>query len=228
MKKVLFILMGLFIGSTALGQVNSNSITSLLVDHNYTKGYSFYNVPIATTVNYSSLPLTLTGTGVAMKKFGITRIKVFVIQYFTQYPEKFVRTETGALKSIENTGYTAMKLTFIRGVDSTMVRDSINDYLTNNIEPSEYPQYKNDIATILNAISGDDSFVYGSSITIVGFKNHILYEDTKGKVTIVESINNDLTTKIYGMFLGKVTNDEGYSLKLRMIEDPSITFGNLK
>ena len=187
-----------------------------------------YGIDVANDVDYNTLKLKLTGAGLASKKVGIAKVKVFVVQVFTQYPDKFIRTETEALGSVKDVGYTTIRLTFVRGIDSTMVGDAINEYLNNNIPSSEYPLYKNDIDVVLGAISGDESFTYGSSITIVGYKNHILYEDTKGKVTTINSTNADLTTKMMAMFLGIVTNNEGYSLKMQLLEDPTITFGSLK
>lgn len=215
--------MTMFIG------VNTNaSITSLLTDPDTTKGYTFYGVPIATSVNYSGLRLKLTGTGLSAKKVGVSRVKVFVLQYFSEHPEKLVRTETGALASVKDLGHTAIKLTFIRNVDSTMVHDAINDYLTNNIPSSEYGQYKSDIDTMLNAIKSDDSFSYDSSITIAANQGNVVYENTAGRIITLNSVNKDLTTKLFSMFIGNTKNNEEYTLKMQMISDPLVMIGEFK
>ena len=218
--KTILLMLTMFVG------VNANA--QLLSSLNFNQKWEMYGIDVANDVDYNTLKLKLTGVGLASKKVGIAKVKVFVVQVFTQYPDKFIRTETEALGSVKDVGYTTIRLTFVRGIDSTMVGDAINEYLNNNIPSSEYPLYKNDIDVVLGAISGDESFTYGSSITIVGYKNHILYEDTKGKVTTINSTNADLTTKMMAMFLGIVTNNEGYSLKMQLLEEPTTTFGSLK
>jgi len=220
MTKFILLMLTMFVG------VNANA--QLLSSLNFNQKWEMYGIDVANDVDYNTLKLKLTGVGLASKKVGIAKVKVFVVQVFTQYPDKFIRTETEALGSVKDVGYTTIRLTFVRGIDSTMVGDAINEYLNNNIPSSEYPLYKNDIDVVLGAISGDESFTYGSSITIVGYKNHILYEDTKGKVTTINSTNADLTTKMMAMFLGIVTNNEGYSLKMQLLEEPTTTFGSLK
>lgn len=219
MKTILLIL-------TMFAGVNANA--QLLSSPSFTKQYALYGIPVAESVDYNTISLKLTSTGIAGKKVGVARAKVFIAQVYTQYPEKFVRTETGVVKSIVDVGYTSIRLTFIRGVDSVMISDAISEYLTLNITQAEYPRYKLDIDTIISAIKGDESFLYGSSITIVAHKGNLLYEDTSGKVTMINSQNQDLTTRIFAMFLGEVSNNDGYILKMHLLANPVDTFGALK
>ena len=191
------------------------------------KNWNINGVPVgdvATTVSGSSLKLMSTGT--ATKKVGIAKVKLFVIQTYAEHPENFVRTDDGASSSINNVGVAAIKMTFLRSLDSATVSDAINAYLSNAISPSEMTNYANDIANITAAINSQDAMYSGDSLNIVGNKNNVLYENSATKVFTISSANPSLTTKIFAMFLSNtIVDNDGISLREQLLQDPALTFG---
>jgi len=198
----------------------------LLTDQNFTKRWNINGVPVASDVVYAGTKLYLTGTGTAVKKISMSKVKLFVMQYFTQYPNNFSRNPDGALNSIKNVGLTAFRLTFMRGLDSATIHDSIAGLINANITDSEKPLYQKDVEAVLSAINSDESFTNGSSIAIGGYNNFVTYENTKNSILTISSNNSDFVTRLYSMFLGKTTDFEGQRLKAELLQDPTFTFGD--
>lgn len=198
----------------------------ILTDQNFTKKWNINGVPVASDVVFNGTKLTLTGTGTAVKKFGVAKAKLFVMQYFTQYPKNFNRQQDACLVSIKDVGITAFRLTFMRGLDSSTIHDSIGSLISGNISSNDLPLYQKDIDTVLNAINTDTMFTSGSSIVIAGYQGNVVYQNTKGDVTNIDSTNNDFVVRLYSMFLGKTTDVEGAILKTQLLQDPAFTFGD--
>lgn len=215
--KTLIVLLTM-LGCSANAQVLNNM--------NFAKKWNINGVPVASDATYSGVKLFLTGTGTLTTKVSLTKVKIFVMQYYTEVPSNFRRSEDTAYLSIKDVGHTAMKLTFMRGLDSKTIRDTINTYINNNITTQDMPLYQSDVDSVLSAISTDESFTTGSSITLAGYNNVITYENTKGVVTTIESRNNDIMVKLYSMFLGKTVDGDGRNFKLQLLQDPSFTFGD--
>lgn len=217
MKKLITLF--LFMGVTA-----NASFTDLL-ELDFSRKYNISGVPVATSAIYSGTKLTLTGTGTAFKKYGVSRAKVFMMQYFTQYPKNLVRDFNNALPSIKDVGQTAIRLTFMRNIDSTTISQTLSEYIVSNIPKEELPKYVSDINGITQAITSDAQFVLGDSIAIYSFKNLMVYENARKQVFIISSSNEDLTVKLFSMFIGKTFEYETNSLKAQLLQNPRDVFG---
>lgn len=204
--------------------IGNNSNADLL-KMDFSRKFNINGIPVATKVETGGTTLTLTGTGTAYKKVGLSKAKIFMMQYFSEFPEKLNREEPKALSSVKDIGQTAMHLTFMRNVDSVTIKESFNEYLINNMTPEELVSYKNDIQSVLNALGSDEVFVSGNAITIYSYKNVIQYENTKKVITTISSSNSDLTVKLFSMFIGKPTDSEGWSLKYQLLQNPKDVFG---
>lgn len=196
-----------------------------LLKMDFSRKFNISGVPVATKVETNGVTLTLTGTGTAFKKVGLSKAKVFMMQYFSEFPEKLNRDEPKALASVKDIGQTAMYLTFMRNIDSVTIKETFNEYLLNNMTPEELASYKNDIEAVLNALGSDEVFVTGNSIAIYAYKNAIHYENTKKVVTSIVSPNAELTVKLFSMFIGKPTDSEGWALKYQLLQNPKDVFG---
>lgn len=217
MKKLIALI--LFVGATAQA-----SFTDMM-ELDFSRKYNISGVPVATSASYNGIKMTLTGTGTAFKKYGVTRAKIFMMQYFTKNPKNLVRNRDTALSSIKDVGETAIRLTFMRNIDSATISETLSSYIVENISKEELPDYVNDINGITNAITSDTQFVVGDSVAIYSYKNALVYENAKKQVFFIFSKKDDLTTKLFSMFIGKTSDYETNSLKAQLLQNPSDVFG---
>jgi hypothetical protein len=148
-----------------------------------------------------------------------------MMQYFTQYPKNLVRDHDKAVSSIKNVGETAIRLTFMRNIDSATISETLSSYIVYNISKDDLPRYVNDINIITQAITSDESFVVGDSVAIYSYNNLLVYENARKQIHILTSNNNDITTRLFSMFMGTPIDSEGYSLKAQLLQNPRDVFG---
>lgn len=185
--------------------------------------YTFYGVTLNHSVQYNGATLALTGFGMGGKKTGPTVAKVAVNQFFTQYPQRFVRTEEGALNSLDNVGLLVMSVSFLRGVDTQSVKTSISDVIRSNINEREMLTYKDDIEKVNDAILTDGTIYSGDTINIVGDSSTglLLYVNAANKVTPIES-EQGFVKKVFSAWFGKTTDQTGYNLKMALLKEPDL------
>ena len=196
-----------------------------LLKMDFSRQFNINGIPVATKVDAYGTKLTLTGTGTAFKKVGLSKAKIFMMQYFSQFPEKLNRDEPKALESVKDIGETALNLTFMRNIDSVTIKETFNEYLQYNMTPDELTAYQKDIEAVLSALGTDEVFVAGTSISIYSHKNVIHYENTKKAMTFIISSKDDLVVKLFSMFIGKPIDAEGWSLKYQLLQNPKDVFG---
>lgn len=197
-----------------------------LLKMDFSRQFYISGVPVATKVELNDgSKLTLTGTGTAFKKIGMSKPKVFMMQYFSEYPEKLNREESKALGTVKDIGQTAINITFLRNLDNATIKEAFNSYLMNNITPEEMVIYQKDIEAVFSALGTDEVFVAGTTITIYSHKNVIHYENTKKDLFYIFSNKDDLVVKLFSMFIGKPVDSEGWSLKYQLLQNPKDVFG---
>lgn len=186
--------------------------------------YTSYGVVLNHSVTYNGATLPLTGYGMGGKKTGPTVTKVAVNQFFTQYPDKFVRTETGALDSLDHVGVMVMSVTFLRGVDSDSVQSSIAGVVSSNLSDKEMTEYHGDIDSVADAIGTDTAIYAGQTVSVVGDASTglLLYVNAVGKVTPIES-RAGFVKKVFSAWFGKTTDQAGYNLKMALLNKPVLT-----
>jgi hypothetical protein len=208
-----------------LGLMFCLNVQASILNIDTSRGYNINGVPVGQTAVANGKTLQLLSTGTATKKMGIAKVKLFVLQTYAEQSQNFVRTDNGAASSIANVGTTAIRMTFLRSLDSATVQDAISTYLSNAISVTEMPQYRSDVTAIVSAINSQDAMYADDNITIVANGNSVQYENSAGRVFPINSNNQGLTTKIFSMFLGTVTDSDGASLKAQLLQNPATTFG---
>ena len=186
--------------------------------------YTFYGVNLSHSVTYNNTVLPITGFGMGGKKTGPTVTKVAVNQFFTQYPDKFVRTDAGALDSLQDVGLIVMSITFLRGVDSDAVESSIAGAVNTAMTREEAITYHDDIDEVAEAIKTDSAIYSGQTVNVIGdvTTGLLVYVNATGKVTTIES-RPGFTKKVFAAWFGKTTDQASASLKANLLLRPVLT-----
>ena len=181
-------------------------------------------VQLSVQANYHDAVLPLTSDGIITKKVGIGRVKVAVLEYFSQYPDKFIRSDSGAVASTNNTGVNAITITFVRTVEGSQIVDLINDYLNSNFTQEEQTKYAPNIKQITEAISSDAEIYDGKTITFVLDTNNVVYySNTSNNITTINSIDSNFNSKIMSLFLGNCPDNDCERLKSQLLQVPQVT-----
>ena len=128
--------------------------------------------------------LDFIGAGLRLKKVLVANVKVYVAQLLADNAGKFVRSNDGALKSINEMETIAFTLSFLRDVDGPTVSKAFEDsFDANNVDINNQA-----IASFLNAVKVSGQADNGKTMTIVlrkieNSKVEISYEATNGKLT---------------------------------------------
>ncbi len=148
------------------------------------------NIAKSATLNMSgsSEKLDYIGSGLRLKKVLIANVKVYVAQLFLDNAGKFVRTSSGAVKSLSDMKAGAIHLTFLRSVDASTVQVSFRDaFDANNVDLNN-----KGIAAFLAAVKEGADAQNGKSMNIS------LQKDDKGVVTVVYENTSGVEKTIKG------------------------------
>jgi hypothetical protein len=138
------------------------------------------------------------GAGLRTKKVLVANVKVYVTQVLADNAGKFVRTNDGALKSMEDMNVVAFTLSFLRDVDGpTVSKAFVDSFDANNVDSNNAG-----IAAFLKAVSVSGQAENGKTMSIIvrRLENNsveITYEATNGKVSKVNgdaSVFNSITS----------------------------------
>lgn len=138
------------------------------------------------------------GAGLRTKKVLVANVKVYVAQVLADNAGKFVRTNDGAMKSMEDMNVVAFTLTFLRDVDGPTVSKAFQDSFDANDVDSDNAG----VAAFLKAVSVSGQADSGKTMSIVVRKinattTEVTYEATNGKVSKVNgdaSVFNSITS----------------------------------
>lgn len=154
-------------------------------------------------VENQSIPVSIVGAGLRQKKVAIVKVKVYVSELFSSDASKFVRTETDALTSLNQSRTIAYRLNFVRTVDAATVQTSFGEaFKANNIDVA-MPE----MAQFLAAVKNGGDATAGKALTIVAQKNAdksetVYYEDSEGKVTKITGTEG-FASRVFVICLGK-------------------------
>ena len=162
--------------------------------------------------------LDFIGAGLRLKKVLVANVKVYVAQLLADNAGKFVRSNDGALKSINEMETIAFTLSFLRDVDGPTVSKAFEDsFDANNVDINNQA-----IASFLNAVKVSGQADNGKTMTIVlrkieNSKVEISYEATNGKLT---KIVGDATafSSIASIWLGESADAGLANLKSAIIK----------
>lgn len=185
-------LSSLFLSLIFLSQVASASVLTV---ENGTRSIEGVNVASSASLTLpgttSADKLDSIGAGLRTKKVLIANVKVYVAQIFLDNAGKFVRTNSGAIKSLSEMKAGAIRLTFLRSVDAPTVQVSFRDALDAN----DIDLKNKGIAAFLAAVNDGADAQNGKSMNISLKKGDngivtVVYENTAG---VEKTITGDET-----------------------------------
>lgn len=163
-------------------------------------------------------PVSIVGAGLRSKRVAIVKVKVYVAELLSSDASKFIRTESDALNSLEQSRTIALRLTFVRGVDAPTVQTSFAEALkANNVNIQD-----GSISQFLKAVADGGDAVAGKTLTIATQKNAdktetVLYEDSNGKVTQVNGPEG-FSRQLMSIWLGNPSDSGVADLKKQLIQ----------
>ncbi|MFM6928313.1 MAG: chalcone isomerase family protein [Bdellovibrio sp.] len=165
------------------------------------------------TVNGKSAELGTIGAGLRWKKILLSKVKVYVAQVLLSSPDRFVKKDKDALKSLDDSEIVAIQLTFLRTVDAATVQTSFHEALSVNKIDMTNESLKKFLAVV---DQGGDA-TSGNSLTILIQKHSdgsesLIYEDCNGKQSQVDG-DKGFTQKIMSIWLGTPADAGVASLK---------------
>lgn len=170
-------------------------------------------------IDGKDLQVTTVGSGLRSKKVLVANVKVYVAQLLVSNPNSFVRKDSEALKSLEDSQTVAMQLTFLRSVEADKVKVSFRDAFDANNVDINNPAIKQLLAAVEK---GGDATANGT-LTFVANKHSdgtetLIYEDTAGKQVTVKG-DKGLTHDVFSMWLGNPADDGIAALKKSLLQE---------
>ena len=149
----------------------------------------------------SESKMSLIGAGLRSKTVLFVATKVYVAELFSNEAAKYSR-DNNALKSLETATVTAVRLTFLRGVDAATVASSYREALAANSVNLKDPA----IVAFLNNVEAGGDAANGKSFVILLIQTkeggtNLYYEDTNGKQSVVQG-PRALQQQILSIWLG--------------------------
>lgn len=158
-------------------------------------GTELLDFPLNQTAQYNNTKMTLRDANIVSKKVGIVNVKIMVVEKFTEFERK--------VPSLYEAGLMAVRLTFLRTIDSETMQNTITEYLDNSINEEDKHTYVSDISKAMKAIVSEDIIEQGKILTIVGdnSKRQLIYENSEGKVFVIDTENKGFVNKVMGIWL---------------------------
>lgn len=188
---------------------------------------SYLGVQLATSGKDSLTGKTLynSGYGLTTKRIGVVHVKIAINQVFLETPEALVRTNDGVSASLNSVGDIVMRVTFLRSVDSNLIKSNIDNAISENISSEEYPTYKEDIDMVSNVLLSEGFINARSSITFVVHPKGqtVDYENSRGSVYSLKYKAKGFAQKLMGVWFGNQATEEGIHLKNELLQEPHLT-----
>jgi hypothetical protein len=164
------------------------------------------------------IKLDFLGAGLRTKKVLVSNVKVYVTQVLADNAGKFVRTNDGALKSIEDMNTVAFTLTFLRDVEAEKVMTAFIDSFDANDVDTSNPGIKAFLTSVKNGGEASD----GKTMTILLSRNtdgttKVTYEATNGK-TFETTGDKSVLVGISSIWLGKSADAGLATLKTSILK----------
>lgn len=187
---------------------------------------SLMGVKLNTAVKYQDKLLSLAGVGIGSKRIGVSVTKVAVNQFFCEHPGALVRTEDGALQSLQSVGNMVFSITFTRGVKTSDVEEQISVVMTENMTPEERTKYSGDVAAVKKIILQDETILTGQTINVIANvqEQKLYYINMKNEMREYKPADPKFIYKVFAAWFGKTPpGSTGQSLKLQLLRVPEVT-----
>jgi len=182
------------------------------------------NVNISTGATASldgkNFELTTVGSGIRTKVV-VVKLPIYVTQLMVAEPAQYVKTEAGALESLEKQSSVALRLTFLRDVPADKIETSFQDGLDANGVNSKDA----DVAAFLQQVNKSGDATSGASITILMTRNAdqtvtLAFENTSSAAGATSSITVSAKTlhQVMSIWLGTPADAGLASLKTEMMQ----------
>jgi hypothetical protein len=180
------------------------------------------NISTGATANVdgANYDLTTVGSGLRKKKVVIVPIKVYVAQLLVNDQARYVKTDAGALPSIDNQTTIAIHLTFLRDVPASNIKESFQVSLDANGVPSNDA----DIVKFMSLVDEAGAATTNGSLTIVVNKaadgSESLALENKGSSSVLKTMKGGkgLAHKIASIWLGVPADDYLKELKAELLQ----------
>lgn len=172
------------------------------------------------TVDQKAYPLTTIGSGVRFKKV-FFNIKVYVAQLLVGDSAKFVKTEDGALGSLDQQTAVAMHLTFLREVPMDKLVSAFEEgFAANNVDMSSA-----DIMQFMSLVQAGGAGEEGGQLSIVIVRSSngdetLTYEVERSRNPYSGSMkgSSGLAKKVFALWLGVPADDFLAQLKTELLQ----------
>jgi len=165
--------------------------------------------------------LATVGSGLRKKKVLIMPINVYIAQLMVGDSARHVKTNNGALASIDNQSTVAMHLTFLRDVPASNIKESFQSSLDANGVPANDA----DIAQFMRHVDAVGAAVDKGTLTILISKNadqtESLSLENKGpRGAVVKTMTGakGLSHKLMSIWLGVPADDYLAELKTELLQ----------
>lgn len=156
----------------------------------------------------SDVTISLLGAGARSKTTFLFPAKIYVAELFSNSPQTFSRDQN-ALRSLEQSTVTAVRLTFLRNINvETMISSCQEAFVANFVSLNDQS-----VEEFLAAVNMGGDIAVGKSIVILmvlskdgGAK--IYFEDVRGRVSVIDGARS-LQQKVLSIWLGQPA-DSGY------------------
>lgn len=204
------------LATSLVAQIASASVLSIEKGSRTIEGVSIGHSATLTMPGSGAEKLDYIGAGLRSKKVLVTWVKVYVAQIFMDNAGKFVRTNSGAMKSVEDMKSGAIRLTFLRGVDAATVQTSFKDaFNVNGIDVNN-----KGVADFLDAVKAGADAKDGKSMNISLKRNagavSVVYENTNGVEKTIKG-DNLLFNAIMSIWLGTPADSGLANLKASIL-----------
>ncbi|MCB0385190.1 MAG: chalcone isomerase family protein [Bdellovibrionales bacterium] len=168
-------------------------------------------------VNGRQYDLTTTGAGLRNKKVAILKVKVYVGQFLVTDVGSFVRDLDGAVDSLDNMKAVAMRMSFLRSVESEKLVDAYKLGMEANNLNLSAP----DVQAFLQAVQDGGDAQGGQDMVVVGEKladgsEVITYQNSEGKTWTVNGAPG-FVKGIMSLWVGNTIEKETEELKKNLI-----------
>jgi hypothetical protein len=183
-------------------------------------------IPLSTSVKYEGKTLPLAGVGIGSKRIGVSIAQVAVNQFFCEHPGALVRTDEGALQSLQSVGNMVFNITFTRAVKTADVEEQISMVMSENMTPDERTKYAGDIAAVKAIILKDDTILINQTINVIANiqEGKMYYINMKNETREYKPADPKFIYKVFAAWFGKTApGSTNQSLKLQLLKVPEVT-----
>ena len=177
----------LFLSLFLLSQIANANVLNVENGDQTIEGVKLAKSAIISTEK-GDLKLDVIGAGLRAKKVLVANVKVYVLQVLADNAGKFVRTNDGAMKSMDDMNTVAFTLSFLYAASADQMKTAFDDsFSANNVDT--------DIAGLqdfLTAVKAGGRSEIGKTMSIVVRKlddksTKISFETTGGKLTEIKA-----------------------------------------